>query len=203
MATIYLIRHSKTGKDSFISRFYKPLNKNVRFSLGEEGRKIAEKKLSNKILNDVTKIYSSNYKRAYQTSLFLAKRLNLKVIKDKRFGERIHGIKKSYSELPENFEMLQFNDETFKMPSGESQNMVRKRMLDGLYDILNNNEDNTIAIFTHSTAMIFLLKHWCESEDFKLKFNNKIIFDGKVDYVECYKLEFKENALINIENIKL
>lgn len=43
MKTIYLIRHSKTGKNSFISRFYKPLNKNVRFSLGEEGRKIAEK----------------------------------------------------------------------------------------------------------------------------------------------------------------
>lgn len=201
MQTIYLIRHSKADKNSLFSKFYSPLTKNMRQSLGEEGRKIAKDKLSNKILNKVTKIYSSNYKRAYQTSLFLAKRLNLKVIKDKRFAERIHGIKKSYSELPKDFEMMQFNDENFKMPNGESQAMVRKRMLDGLYDILNNND--TIAIFTHSTASIFLLKNWCCADNFKLTFNNKVIFDGNIDYLECYKLEFDKNKLINIENIKL
>lgn len=126
----------------------------------------------------------------------------MKVIKDKRFGERIHGIKKSYSELPKNFEIQQINDENFKMINGESQKEVRQRMLEGLNCVLKNNDD-TIAIFTHSTAMFFLLKEFCDNEDYKLTFNSKIIFNGNFDYCECFKLEFDKNNLISIENIKL
>ena len=105
MTTIYFIRHSKADKDSIFCRFLSPLKQNMKKKLSKEGISIAQNKL-NSNFDDVEVIYSSNYTRAYQTSLNLSKRLNLKVIKDSKFGERVHGIKKGYNELPKDFEVI-------------------------------------------------------------------------------------------------
>lgn len=203
MTTIYFIRHSKATKKDLFSHFRSPLGKNMKKHLSKEGVKIAKEKLNNNF-NDVEVIYSSNYNRAYETSLILAKRLKLKVNNDVRLGERIHGIKKSYSELPENFEMRQLFEEEFKMFRGESQKEVRTRMLDILNEILNLHHDKVIAVFTHSTALAFLLKEWCNiTNEGIYEFNKQIIFNNNWNYCETFKLIFDDNNnIISIENIK-
>lgn len=35
-----------------------------------------------------------------------------------------------------------------------------------------------------------------------MSFNNKVFFDGKYSAPELFKLEFNDNQLINIENIR-
>ncbi len=35
----------------------------------------------------------------------------------------------------------------------------------------------------------------------KIKFKNKIVFENKFDYLETFKLTFKEQELINIESV--
>lgn len=201
MKEIYLIRHSKPYRPLYqkmIEKFVTPLKFNMITPIGKEGIKIASSILSNKELDDIDAIYSSNYKRAYMTSLILSKRLNKKVVIDNRFGERIHGIKKSYSELPDDFELRQFKEPNFKMKDGESQIEVQTRMLEGISDILEK-DDQKIAVFTHSTALRFLLLKWC-----KLDYDNKKIiykdkvFNSKTNYVEIFKLTFDKEELIDI-----
>ena len=117
MTTIYFIRHSKADKDSIFYRFLSPLKQNMKKKLSKDGISIARNKL-NSNFDDVEVIYSSNYTRAYQTSLILSKRLNLKVIKDSKFAERVHGIKKGYNELPKDFEVRQLKEENYKINDG-------------------------------------------------------------------------------------
>ena len=142
MKTIFLIRHSKPGKCSFVYNNSGIQIKNEKKKLTNEGRKYAKQFFSNKEFDNISEIYSSNYLRAYQTAKILAKKLKLKVNVVPEFGERKLGIK-SWNEYPKDFEIHQFNDNDYKLEDGESLNEVRERELNALNNILNSNlEDN-------------------------------------------------------------
>ena len=66
------------------------------------------------------------------------------------------------------------------------------------------NQGKRIAIVSHSTAMTFLLKKWCEvCYEKEYTFKDTPFFDGKWKYLETFKLFFDENNdLISVENIK-
>ena len=69
-------------------------------------------------------------------------------------------------------------------------------------DILNKHMGKNIVIFTHSTAITFLLKKWCDiSYLSSYKYNNKEFFNGKIDYVQAFKLVFENNDLKDISFI--
>lgn len=203
MTTIYLIRHSKAKKNVFLGKFMAPLTKNKKVHLSKEGKDIAKIKLYDKEFDEIDVIYSSEYNRAYETAQFLAKRLNKKINIDKRLNERVHGIEKKYSELPDDFEKKQLVDENYKFFYGESQKEVYERMNEVLNKILKENSNKKIAIFTHSTSITFLLKKITNMhDDFYLYYNNKKYFSGDWKPVEIFKLIFNENnELIDIENI--
>ena len=112
--------------------------------------------------------------------------------------ELIHGM---------NFQTI-LEKNNYKTEFGESQKEVRERTFNALMNVLKN-DDKKIAIVFHSTAMLFLIMTWCKvipsKEDFsyKLLFNDKEVFNDKIDYCEIFKLTFDDkNKLINIENIK-
>lgn len=194
---IYLIRHSKPNENVRFARFLNEKKLNNKKRLSEEGIQIAASNLNNPIYKNVDYIYSSKYLRAKQTAEILSKIINKPITYDKRFNERFHG-----KGITNDFEKNQFYDENHKLKEGESQIEVRARMLEGLDEILKEHQGKTIAIFTHSTAVTFLLKKWCDIEYLKeYKFNNKIFFEGKWDYAQTFKLEFENNELINIEYI--
>ena len=60
---------------------------------------------------------------------------DLKVNIDDRFNERVHGVN-SWSKLPSNFEVKQFEDKDYKVGFGESQKEVQNRMYEALYEII-------------------------------------------------------------------
>lgn len=67
---------------------------------------------------------------------------------------------------------------------------------------IKENKGKRIAIISHSTAIAFLLKKWCEIYyDKEYTFNNKVFFNGKWEHLQSFKLEFKDNELFNIEVI--
>lgn len=196
ITTIYLIRHSIPEKKKYIfQRFMSELQLNKKNGLSEKGKEKAKFKLFNPEYRNVDCIYSSEYLRAFETAKELSNIINKEIIIDSRFNERLHGN----GLIESNYEERQFNDEHFKLRNGESQIEVRKRMLSGVEDIIKKHSGNTIAIFTHSTAITFLLKKWCDIKYLQYyKYKDKIILNGTIDYVQAFKLVFEDNILKSI-----
>ena len=161
MKTIYFIRHSKPIDVNNDFNDESLQEKNEKRILSIEGEQIAFNWFNNDEFNDIGEVYSSNYVRAIGTSKYLADENNTKVVIVPEFGERNIGIK-SWDEYPSNFEIHQFNDNNYKLKNGESLNEVREREFRALINILNSSKSNRIAIVFHSTAMMTLLKTWCE-----------------------------------------
>lgn len=207
MTTVYLIRHSK------------PINSNINNNLNSdnlqiqnekkclsiEGEQMAQEKMNNPEFNDIDILFSSSFVRAIQTAKYLAKNNNIEINVVSDLGERKFGIS-SWNEFPEGFERKQFYDENYKIGNGESQKEVRERMVSAIMNIIKENKDKKIAIVSHATALSYLLKKWCDIEPIedrlKYSFNGKVLLDGYFDYCETFKLEFDEDKLINIQNIK-
>lgn len=203
ITTIYLMRHSIPFKEhrGTTNTNETILIENEKSPLSIAGEKLAEEKSSQEKFKNLDIVYSSNYVRAMATAKYFASANNLKVNIDEVFNERIHGVD-SWSDLPQEFELKQFNDENFKVGYGESQKEVQTRMFNGLIKVLNENKGKRIAIISHSTAIAFLLKKWCEVfYDKEYTFNNKVFFNGKWEHLQSFKLEFKDDELINIEVI--
>lgn len=206
MTIIYLIRHSKPMKVNNTLNNDNLQIQNEKQSLSIEGEQIAQNKLNNIEFNNIDILFSSNYVRTIQTAKYLAKKNNLEINIVSDLGERKFGIN-SWDELPENFERKQFLDENYKISNGESQREVSNRMYSTIMKILNENKNKRIAIVSHATAISYLLKKWCNinivDDELRYNFNNNVIFDGYFNYCETFKLEFDNNNLVNIENVKL
>ena len=195
---VYLIRHSKSKDKILFEKLYSRSQINLKKGLSKEGIEIAKNNLGNPIYKEVDYIYSSNYQRAKETANILSNKLDKKIIIDERLNERIHGI----NDIPLDFEEKQFNDENYKLENGESQKEVKDRMLSFINELLSKYNDEKIAVFTHSTAVTYLLKEWCEIKFHEShRFDDKEFFNGKWNYVETFKLEFKNKQLTNIEYI--
>lgn len=206
MTTIYLIRHSKPLKVNNAFNNDNLQIQNEKSSLSIEGENIAKEKLNNKEFDNIDILFSSNYVRAIQTAKYLAEKNNLEINIISDLGERKFGID-SWEQLPENFEKKQFLDENYKIGNGESQKEVRDRMYSTIMKILEENRNKRIAIVSHSTAISYLLKNWCDiqvvEDKLRYSFNEKIILDGYFTYCETFKLDFDDdNKIVNIENIK-
>ena len=205
MTTLYLIRHSKPLKVNNDLNDDDLQIQNEKTCLSIEGEKIAGEIANKKEFENIDVLFSSNYVRAIQTAKYIASKNNLDINIVSNLGERRFGIS-SWSELPENFERKQFLDENYKIGNGESQKEVTDRMYTAVMDIVVNNKDKKIAIVSHATSISYLLKKWCDIEivedKLRYSFNNRIILDGYLDYCETFKLEFDNNNIINIENIK-
>ena len=203
--TVYLVRHSEPFK---VHRGIEDVCEDILFSniktpLSVNGEKIAEQKSLDKEFDNLDVVWSSNYVRAMSTAKYFAYRNNLKVNVSDKFGERIHGIS-SWDELPNDFEIHQFEDENYKLENGESRKQVSDRLYFGLNELLNMYKGKRILLVGHSTATAYLLSKWCEiSYDSDYKFKGKSFFDGKWNYLETFKLEFDDNnELVSIINMR-
>ena len=203
MTTVYICRHSvpfKEHRGKELNSLDK-LTINMMSPLSVLGEKKAER--LSEYLKNIDVVWSSNYSRAMSTAKYIAYKNVLKVNVDERLGERIHGnldnvdIKEFY-----NNQMLY---EDYKLDNGESRIEVTKRMLDSLYEILEENNNKNIFICSHSTSIIFLLMKWCtiDYDNKVLNYNNKFLFDFmNWTAPELFKLTFDNKELINIEHIK-
>ena len=207
MTTLYLIRHSvrmplktikyNTTQDKLI------LNEKIILSSDGESR---AKLLSEKEeLKNIDVVYASNCVRTLQTAKYIIEKQNLSVTIDDRLDERRVGIPND-DIYPDWFER-QYKDENFKTVGGESQKDVRNRMDEAITEILKQHKDKRIAIFSHGYAITFYLLKYCklvniQENKFTFEFNNKVIFDKKINAPEVFKLTFDNEELMNIESIE-
>lgn len=197
MTIIYLIRHSKPDKSAFV-------HENKLIELSEEGKIKAQEFFKKQEFKNIEKVYTSDYVRALQTG----KLLNKPLVIDKRLGERIPGIP-DYGMSPNEYFYKQIKDHDFKFENGESRNEIETRMFEALIDIIENNKGKEILVVSHGTSMTFLLMRFCdikitdiENKIRRIKFNNKIVFENKFDFLETFKLIFDEqNELIEIRSV--
>lgn len=208
MTTVYFIRHSVRFSNNLIDSYntsQSNLLKNEKIILSVDGEKRAEILSNEKELENIDIVYASNSVRTQQTAKYLCNKQNLHINIDERFDERRVGIPNE-KEYPDWFER-QYLDENYKTVNGESQKDVRTRVYDGLMDILQNNNNKRIAIFSHGYAITFLLLKWCKlinanESKITLSYKNKIILDKRINAPEVFKLTFDDKELTNIELIE-
>ena len=151
---IYLIRHSESIDD--IEDCYGGI---ADFDLSENGiKKVEQYKIENL---EIEKIYTSPYKRAYQTAKILNKKINvdLDIIDNIRecnsygilSGVNKEKAKKIFSYV---FDMPKYKNTGYYLGTsflgGEDINEFDKRVEEGITEIISKSKElNTIAIVTH------------------------------------------------------
>ena len=208
--TIYLIRHSVRFNNNNILQYNTIQNKtikNEKIILSVEGEKRAEILSNEQELQNIDVVCASNCVRTLQTAKYLLEKQNLQVNIDERFDERRSG--KPNDDIVKDWWVRQYIDENYKTEGGESQKEVRERFEQAFNEVLEANKGKRVAIFAHAYAITFFIMKWCkfeymgEKDYIKFTFNNKEIFNKKINAPEVFKLEFDENNdIINIENIE-
>lgn len=147
MTKVYFVRHAQP-EHSWEDDRTRPLTKD-----GVEDSKMVTKVLKN---IRVHYCYSSPYKRSFETVKESAKVHNLDILTDERFRERKKGPNGN------EFGMFQkrWNDFDYHEDGGESLNMVQKRNIEALLEILNNHKDENLIIGTHGTALSTILNYF-------------------------------------------
>ena len=191
--TIYLIRHSTRLSNQRIEEYKSNDSQTIKrekIVLSVNGEKRAEILANEAELQNINKIYASNCVRTLQTAKYMMEKQNLNISLDSRFDERVLG--QANEDTIPNWFSEQFMNPNYKTIGGESQKEVRTRMLEGLLDVLASNRGKRVAIFSHGIAISFLLQ----------EFNNKIIYNKRLNSPEVFKLIFdKNNKPLSIEYI--
>ena len=202
---VYLIRHSEQLKkiNNIINNDNLQIQ-NEKTCLSIEGEMLASKISKLDELQNIDILFSSNYVRTISTAKYIANENNIKINIVEALGERKFGIN-NWNELPKDFEMKQFVDENYKIGNGESQKEVSNRMYNCLMEIIKECKGKRIAIVSHSTAILYLLKKFVDIDNQgNCTFEGTCFFNcmSNWNYCEIFKLEFTKNKLIKIENIK-
>lgn len=201
---IYLIRHSEPIKKiNHISNSDCLQIRNEKNLLSVNGEKKASALSEYEEVQNIDLVVSSNYVRAISTAKYIADKNDKDLCIIEEFGERKHGVS-TWSELPEDFERLQLENEDYKIGNGESQREVANRMYNALMEVLRSNFGKRIVIVTHATAMMFLFMKLGEYKDNCVYYNDKIVIGKDFEWSapEVFKLEFDDEKLLSIENVK-
>lgn len=206
---IYLCRHSEPI-DMYDNKNETMQLRNEKISLSVLGEEKARKLSLLPELNNIDNVIASNYVRAIATAKYIAfnNKKNIEVIPE--FGERKFGNINSWSDLPKGFSDKQIKDWDYKFEGGESFNEVCERMYFSLQSVLKKYKGKKIFIVSHGTAISVLFSKiadvfFPDEENYNrgIYFNGKLIFDGKYDAPELFKLEYEDEKLVDVKNIKI
>lgn len=206
---IYLCRHSEPI-DMYDNKNETMQLRNEKISLSVLGEEKARKLSLLPELNNIDNVIASNYVRAIATAKYIAfnNKKDIEVIPE--FGERKFGNINSWSDLPKGFSDKQIKNWNYKFEGGESFNEVCERMYFALQSVLKKYKGKKIFIVSHGTAISVLFSkiahvEFYDEENYNrgIYFNGKLIFDGKYDAPELFKLEYEDEKLVDVKNIKI
>lgn len=150
MTRIYFVRHAQPVF-SWAEDRTRPLT--------EEGK--ADSKAVLEFLKDknIDKFYCSPYKRSMDTIAEAASFYGKEILTDARLREREKGPNGN------NHGMFQkrWEDHTYHEEGGESISMVQERNIEALHEIIKENDNKTIVIGTHGTALSTILNYYNRS----------------------------------------
>lgn len=156
-------------------------------------------------MKDIDVVISSNYVRAISTAKYLAHQNKLDINIMEGFGERKFGVN-SWNEKPKDFTQRQLDDENYKIKNGESRKETADRMYDTLMKVLDEYKGKRIAIVSHATAITYLFMKMFDYQKgtMNIDFNGiKVIDENFVwNAPEVFKLEFDNNEIVSVENVR-
>ncbi len=147
MTSIFFVRHAQPD--------YTHINDATR-PLTAQGKADVSAVTSFFANRSVDAVYSSPYKRSYDTVLPTAAALGKRVVTDRRFREREKGPGGSKKEMIRK----RWADFSFREPGGESLFSVQKRNIRALGEILRLYRDKNVIVGTHGTALAVILNHY-------------------------------------------
>ena len=182
MTTVYFVRHAEPDHD-WIEDRTRPLTK--------EGLKDSDKVFKFFIEKDIHSFFSSPYKRSLDTIISTAEYFKKKIKKDERFRECKAGEASNNREMFKN----RWNDIDFHEVNGESIKNVQVRNIEALQEILVENQDFTIVIGTHGTALSSIINYY----DSKFNAADFLRIINFMPYI--LKMDFNEKKLIKKEEL--
>ena len=203
---IYLVRHAETIEENGIRNTNENSQMiNEKEILSVHGEKQSQKLSENIELSHIDIIWSSSYARAKATAKYIASKNNLPINIDSSLNERKLGNLKELGEFMKDKKTQdpsqeQLLDRKFKTSDGESAEDTRQRMTKFFDKILQEYNWKKIAVVSHGGSIKFFLLNWCKvNEDVKLVYKNTVL---DITSPCLLKLTFRENELVNIEQIK-
>lgn len=182
MTTIYFIRHAESD--------YTERNDELR-PLTDKGlidRQLVTAYLMDK---DIKIILSSPYKRAVDTLVDFANKVNLPIITVPDFRER--KVDSEWIDDFDSFARQQWQDFNFKLSNGESLSEVQQRGIAALKKVLENYKNQNIAIGTHGTILSTIINFYDKSFGYnefnEIKHVMPWIVKFKFDGDKCIEIE--------------
>ena len=204
---IYLIRHAETIEENGIRNTNEDSQIiNEKEILSVYGEQQSQKLSRNIELKNIDIIWSSSYARAKATAKYIASKNNLPINIDSSLNERKLGNLKELGEFMKDKKTQdpsqeQLLDRKFKTSDGESAEDTRQRMTKFFDKILQEYNWKKIAVVSHGGSIKFFLLNWCKvNEDVKLVYKNTVL---DITSPCLLKLTFRENELLNLEQIKI
>jgi 2,3-bisphosphoglycerate-dependent phosphoglycerate mutase len=158
---------------------------------------ITDSKLVTRFFKDksIDLIFSSPYKRAFDTVLDFSNKVNLPITCIENFRER--GVDKVWIEDFIGFVRKQWDDFTYKLSAGESLQEVQTRNITGLKELLELHRGKSMVVGTHGTALSTIINYYDKS------FHLDQFFEVINLMPWLVKMTFEENDCINIEHYNL
>lgn len=185
MTTIYFVRHAEPDSTVREGRI-RPLT--------PKGLADAEKLRMLFAKINVDKIYSSPFKRSYDTVLPIAKLKNLPIETIEDFRERLSDSVQTIS--MDELIKRQWLDFSYTLSDGETYEQVVERNLKELYKIFKKDVDMSIVIETHGVAMSTMINRFFKLDLVQLERILRI-------YPYIAKLEFDGSEFISFNEIEM
>lgn len=147
MTSIYFVRHAQP-EHSWEDDRTRPLT--------AEGAVDSKKVIEILKPIKIDRYFSSPYVRSVDTIKGIAKEHCMEINTDERFRERKCGSQGNVSGTLQK----RWSDFDFREEGGESLNMVQKRNVEALLEVLNNHGGESIVIGTHGTALSTILNYF-------------------------------------------
>ena len=148
MTNIYFVRHAESDNNVH-DDMNRPLTKK-----GFNDRSLVFDYFKN---IEVSAVFSSPYKRAYDTVAELAAKKGLDVVCIDAFKERrIDGWIEDFWA----YSKRQWDDFDYKILSGESLRETQSRNIEALHELLSSRCDETIVVGTHGTALSTIINYF-------------------------------------------
>lgn len=183
---VYFVRHAQSDSS---------IRDDVIRPLTQKG--LADTRLVTEFLKDksIDLIYSSPYKRSFDTVLDFSKEINLPITCIESFRER--SVDNIWIEDFLGFARKQWEDFNYKLSGGESLLEVQIRNIAALTEILKIHKGKRIVIGSHGTALSTIINYY----DNTFHFNQFYSIINLMPWV--VKLTFEDNACINMEQYNL
>ncbi len=186
MKTLILMRHSQAQRDESLPR--------EMWGLSLDGVMAAGSFFKKPIFENVSQVWASTMRRAYDTAMILSGGVTLDSALDERaVGQTENG----------DFWAAQHMDPELKNPGGESFAEVRARMEHFIsHLVVKMPEDDCALLVSHGAAICAYLQSFCTVEVLdpaektrQVSFRGQKVMSGKIEAPSAFVLEFEKDKI--------